>query len=343
MTELLLVVAITLLISAQCSLFEATLYSTRIATLEAARTGGRRKALAERFLRMKRQVSEPIAAILILNTVANTAGAVIAGIYAAQVLGGPMVPVFSAVFTLAILFLAEILPKTLGVLYWRNLWPLIVTPLSFIQTMLHPFILVTERFALMFTKGHDAQVVTEEDILGMTRLGATAGEISEQESLMVHNIIELENKCAEDIMTPRTVLFSMDIHTTLEEALRETSARGFSRVPVYENEKENIVGYVTIKDMIPEALTAETGRTLQAVVKPMRFVNETTNCFSVLTTFLKHREHIAIVSDAYGGVAGLVTLEDLVETILGAEIVDETDHVVDLQKAARKDRSHRAE
>lgn len=343
MTELLLVVAITLLISAQCSLFEATLYSTRIATLEAARTRGKRKNLAERFLQMKRRVSEPIAAILILNTVANTAGAVIAGVYAAQVLGGPMVPVFSAVFTLAILFLAEILPKTLGALYWRSLWPVIVTPLSFIQTMLHPFVRVTEKFSGMFTKGHDAQAVTEEDILGMARLGAKSGEISEQENYMVHNIIELEQKNAEDIMTPRVVLFALDASSTLEEALRESSAKGFSRVPIYEGGKENITGYVTVMDMIARTLINGQDLAVESVAKPIKFVKETTNCLTLLTTFLKQRQHIAIVADAYGGVAGVVTLEDLIETVLGEEIVDETDRVVDLQKSARKGRARNRE
>lgn len=337
MAVLILVVFVTLLISAQCSLFEATLYSTRIATLEAARTRDKRRFLAERFLQMKRNISEPISAILILNTLANTAGAVIAGVYAAQVLGGPMVPVFSALFTLAILFLAEILPKTLGAVYWRTLWPIIVRPLSMIQTGLHPFVLVTERFSRMFTKGHAAPAVTEEDILGMTRLGANTGEITELESLMVHNIIELENKTVEEIMTPRTVIYALDAATTVEEALTAISERGFSRIPVYEKgEKEQIVGYVNVKDLIAADIGKKEETRIAALAKEITFVEETANCLTLLTTFLKHRRHIAIVADEYGGVAGLVTLEDLIETVLGTEIVDETDRVVDLQKSARE-------
>ena len=341
MVALILVVFFTLLISAQCSLFEATLYSTRIATLEAARSRGKRKFLAERLLQMKRNISEPIAAILILNTVANTAGAVIAGFYAAQVLGGSMVPVFSVLFTLAILFAAEILPKTLGAVHWRTLWPIIVRPLSMMQTGLHPFVLVTERFSRIFMKGHAAPAVTEEDILGMTRLGAKSGKITHQESLMVHNIIELENKNVEEIMTPRTVIFALDASTTVKEALKAMSEKGFSRVPVYEQgEKERIIGYVNIKDLIAGEIGNEEETAIKAVTKEIAFVEETANCFTLLTNFLKHRRHIAIVADAYGGVVGLVTLEDLIETVLGAEIVDETDRVVDLQKSARDRGKH---
>ena len=153
MTVLILVVFLTIFISAQCSLYEATLYSTRLGTLEAAKLKARTKKLALMMIQMKKQISVPIAAILILNTIANTAGATIAGMYAHKTLGTALVPVFSVVFTLAILFLAEIIPKTMGAVYWRTLWPVIVWPLTAMKYPLYPIIWVTEKFSEFLTRG----------------------------------------------------------------------------------------------------------------------------------------------------------------------------------------------
>lgn len=332
---LVFVVVLTLLISAQCSLFEATLYSSRVGTLEAAAAKGQRKEVAVRFLQMKRDISVPIAAILILNTVANTAGATFSGMYAAQVFGAAYVPVFSAGLTLGILFLAEILPKTVGAVYWRHLWPLIVQPLAIIQSVLYPAVYITEKFANFFTGRRTVPAVTEDEILAMTRLGARAGEISPQESAMVHSIIELEEKPVRDIFTPRTVVFSLGANTTVAEALKAIGEKGFSRIPVYEEEKDDIIGYIRVHDLLSASLAQPPETSLKTFVKPIAFVPDTANCLTLLTTFLKQRRHIAVVVDEYGGVAGIVTLEDLIETALGTEIVDETDRVVDLRKQAR--------
>lgn len=336
MAVLLLVVFVTIFISAQCSLYEATLYSTRMGSLEAAKSKAKTKGIARRMIQMKRQISAPIAAILILNTIANTAGATIAGMYAHQVLGTSMVPLFSVLFTLGILFFAEIIPKTLGAVHWRALWPLIVWPLIVVKNGLYPFIFVTEKLAAWLTRGHSTSPMTEEDILGAVRLGAKEGEISKWESLMVHNIINLEDKQVREVMTPRTVMFSLDEETPVAEALDSAGEKGFTRIPVYHEDRENITGYVMIHDLGSAKTLSEPKTTLAAIAKPISSIPETTNCLTLLNNFLKKRRHIAVVKDEYGGVAGLVTLEDLLEVVLGAEIVDERDTVVDMQEMARK-------
>jgi CBS domain containing-hemolysin-like protein len=341
---LMLIVFLTLGISALCSLFEATLYSTRTGALEAAKSEGRLKRQALRLISMKRQIDVPIAAILILNTIANTAGATLAGMYASTVLGPSRVILFSIAFTLGILFLSEIFPKTLGAIYWRRLWPFIVWPVTVMRYALYPAIVITQGVTRILTQGQTIPLVTEDEIVAMARLGAQAGEITPEESHMVHNIIELENQQVRDIMTPRTVIFSLDAGLTVEEALPKVNTRGLTRIPVYEDDREHIVGYVMFQDL-SAAHTAHRDETkLHAIAKPLSFIPETVNCLTLLTTFLKNRRHIAIVSDEYGGVAGLVTLEDLLETLLGVEIVDETDRVVDLQQSARqRRRRHRSE
>lgn len=336
MSVLIFVVFLTIFISAQCSLYEATLYSTRLGTLEAARLKPKTKRLALMMIQMKKEISVPIAAILILNTIANTAGATIAGMYAHKILGAVFVPLFSIVFTLAILFFAEIIPKTMGAVYWRTLWPVIVWPLNAIKYPLYPLIWITEKFSALLTRGRPSAPMTEEDILGAIRLGAKEGEISEWESLMVHNIIKLENTEVREVMTPRKVMYSLDANMTVGKALEAAGTQGLTRIPVYRDDKENIEGYVMIHELGSARVLSEPNTPLSTIIKPISFVAETTNCLILLNRFLKKRSHIAIVEDEYGSVSGLVTLEDLLETVLGAEIVDETDKVVDLQKLARK-------
>lgn len=343
MFVLLLVVFLTIFISAQCSFYEATLYSTRMGTLEAAKSRERTKRAALRMVELKKEISKPIAAILILNTIANTAGATLAGMYAHEALGGGRVPLFSALFTLGILFFAEIIPKTVGAVYWRSLWPFTVWPLAMMKSSLLPVIFLTEKLMTFITKGKTTPPITEEDILGVVRLGAKEGEISGWESVMVHNIINLENKQVRAIMTPRTVMFTLNANMPVTKALEKANERGFSRIPIYRGDRENIIGYVMTHDMGSAKVLKEPETTLAAIAKPIEFVPATTNCLTLLQTSLKKRRHIAIVIDEYGGLEGLVTLEDLLEVILGAEIVDERDTVIDLQELARKGRKKQPE
>lgn len=336
MFVLLSIAVITVLVSFHCSLSEATLYSTRAGVLEAAKASGYKVDLATQFLEMKRRISVPIAAILILNTLVNIVGAFFSGIYAGEVLGPTMAPVFSVFFTLVILFIGEIGPKTLGAVYWRTTWPFIVVPLKIMQYALYPLIVVTQAFSNLLTRGHRTPHVTEEEILAVVRMGAKDGEITHEESAFVHNIIDLENRLVREIMTPRTVIFSLNAALTVEEAAKEAYRKGFTRIPLYEREPENITGYVIMNDLLTAKAFGDSQAIIKTMAKPIFFVPESNNLLILLRSFLKHRRHIAIVIDEYGGVEGLVTLEDLIETLLGDEIVDETDRVVDLREKARQ-------
>ncbi len=336
MMILLVIACITVVVSFYCSLSEATLYSTRSGALEASRASGKKSDLAAQFLEMKRKISVPIAAILILNTLVNIVGAFFAGIYASNVLGPSMAPVFSVLFTLAILFIGEIAPKTLGAVYWRQIWPLIVIPLKVLKYGMYPLIVVSQAFSNLLTRGHKTPHITEEEILAVVRMGAKQGEITYDESVFVHNIIDLENRLVREILTPRTVIFSLNAEMTVEEAAKVTYKKGFTRIPLYEREPENIIGYVIMNDLLSAKAFGDPHAIIKSMAKPIFFVPESNNLLVLLKSFLKHRRHIAIIVDEYGGVEGLVTMEDLIETLLGDEIVDETDRVVDLREQARQ-------
>jgi CBS domain containing-hemolysin-like protein len=336
MTILLVVVLVTITVLFFCALLEATLYTTRLGTLEASIGRGEQVSLAQRLVEMKVNIAAPIASILILNTVANTVGATVAGALAGDVLGPGMLTIFSAILTLAVLFFGEIMPKTLAAVYWRQLWPYIVWPLVALRYSLYPLVAITQRFSNLLTRGHSTPTITEDEILAAVRMGATAGQITLGESQLVHNIINLENKSIREIMTPRTVVFSLDAHLSVSEAMKAMDQKGFTRIPIYEEDRENIVGYITIHDLVSAKTLSNPQAPIKNIAKAISFVPSTRDALGVLTMFLQQRMHITIVVDEYGGVAGLLTLEDLIETLLGKEIVDETDRVVDLQERARQ-------
>lgn len=336
MLVLVLVVFLTVFISAHCSLFESTLFSTRTGTLEASIATGEKPRRARQFLEMRNNIAVPIAAILVLNTVANTAGATVAGFYASIALGSESLPLFSVVFTLLILFFGEIMPKTLGAVHWRVVWPFTVWPLTVMRYGLYPLIVVTQAFANLFARGKKQPHMTEEEILAAVRMGALEGQISQDESVLVHNIIGLENKAVRDIMTPRTVMFTLDAKISIQEAIKAVEGKGFTRIPIYEDDHENVIGYIIIHDLFSAKSLSSPDRPIMTIAKPISFVPATRDSLALLTSFLRTRKHIAVVVDEFGGVAGLVTLEDLIETLLGKEIVDETDKVVDLQERARQ-------
>jgi CBS domain containing-hemolysin-like protein len=336
MTILVIVVFLTIFISANCSLFEAVLYSTRRGTLEVAVGRDHESKAAKRFIAMKKSIAEPLSSVLILNTVANTAGAVLAGYYANEALGHGVMPLFSVLMTLGILFVGEIGPKTLGAVYWRNLWQVVVWPVHWLTILMYPLVAIIRSFTNILTKGNKTPSITEAEILAAVRMGAHEGEISAGESALVHNIINLENRAIREIMTPRTVIFSLGAGTTVEEASKALDQKGFSRVPVYEGDQENIIGYIMIHDLFSVKTLSNPKASIKTIAKPISFVPGTWDALALLSSFLKQRRHIAVVVDEYGGVDGLVTLEDLIETLLGDEIVDETDRVVDLQVRARE-------
>lgn len=334
MLTLILATGLAIGISAVCSLLESVLYSTRVITLEAAAAAGDAKAEAMRQLKSK--IDLPLSAILILNTMANTAGASLAGWAAGQVWGARSLWAFSIVFTLTILLLSEILPKTVGAVYWRWLWPGSVWPLKAMVTALRPLIWVTQSLTNLVTRRKPpTAAVSEAEILAAARLGMHGGEISQMEADLIRNIIALEEVTARDIMTPRTVIFSVDGARTLGDVREEARDWGHTRLPAYLGGVEDVVGYV-LKDEVCRLAEQQPDTPLSSLAKPVRFVPATANALNLLGRLLRTRQHMYLVVDEYGGIMGLITLEDLLETLVGTEIVDEKDRWADLQELARR-------
>ena len=335
MTILIFAVTISVLLSALCSLLESVLYSTRIITLEAAATSGQKAAQV--MLSLKGKVERPLAAILILNTAANTAGAAVAGWAAGEVWGGGSLWIFSAAFTLSILLFSEIIPKTVGALHWRGLWRWSALPLRIMVRALLPAIWATQMITRLITRGRaEGPRISEEEIMAAASLGARGGQISELEQDLIHNIIRLEKSRATDIMTPRTVMLTADGSLPLSAAQEEAKHWGHTRVPVYQGGPEEIIGYALTNEVLSAPLGPGGEALLKTLVKPVRFVPGSANALNLLNSFLRDREHLYMVVDEYGGIMGVVTLEDVLESLVGSEIVDEKDSVVDLQKLARR-------
>jgi CBS domain containing-hemolysin-like protein len=335
MITLLIAVGLSVGISFLCSLLESVLYSTRVLTLEAA--AGRGSPQAVQMRNLKAKVEKPLAAILILNTLSNTGGAALAGWAAGEVWGDPAALIaFSAGFTLVVLLGGEIFPKTLGAVHWRRLWPRAVWPLTAMIKALRPLIWLSQAFTSLVIRGPgSAPRVSDEEILAAARLGARAGQISQMEHDLIRNIIGLEEVKAEGVMTPRTVVVAADGALTIAQAKEQAKAWGFTRVPVFRGGPEDVAGYV-LKSEVLAAPPAKGNEPLASLAKPLRFVPASANALDLLDSFLRRREHMVMVVDEYGGIMGLLTLEDVLESLVGSEIVDEKDQVDDLQDLARR-------
>ena len=321
MDVLILVVALTILISGLCSLFEATLYSTRTAALEVT-LGGRRAHLERRFISMKNQIAVPTAAILILNTLANTGGATLAGMYAAQALGAAWVPVFSGVLTLFILFFSEILPKTYGAVHWRVLWPLIVWPLTVMEKMFRPVIAVTQRFTRLFTADVSLQFTTEEEIMSMIRLGAKTGKLTATEHQLLDSIFHFEELVCREVMLPRREVVFLEKNKPLSESIALAQQSKHTRYPLCDGSLDQVVGLIHIKDLL--GISSDGDLDLTSVIRPLHAIPETMPISRLLRQMQASQMHMAMVVDEYGTTVGVITLENILEQIVGA-VLDEFD------------------
>jgi len=337
MVELLIVVGLVVLTSAACSLFEAVLYSVPLSQIDALERAGRPSGPILRTLRA--QVDRPIAAILSLNTVANTGGAALSGAIATEVFDSVRIGYFSAAFTLAILLFSEIIPKTAGVVYARRLAGPIARPLQLLVLVFTPVIWLSRYVTRLVAIGRDADRVSDEDLLLMVRRGLRTGDLKPHEANIISNVLALEVKTAGQIMTPRTVLFTLQTGTSLADAAADEQLLQHSRVPVYDTDPDDIVGIVHRRDILRSAAKDEFDTTLDQLMHPVHFVVETAKLDRLLHTFLEQRQHLVVVTDEFGSVSGIVTLEDVLEEILGREIVDEFDQVADLRAFARQQRA----
>lgn len=341
MTLLLIYVAIALGFSFLCSLLEATLLTITPTQLQTAKSKGSR--WADRLKELKRDIDKPLSAILTLNTIAHTMGATGAGAQYARVYGDATGGAFAAVLTLLVLILSEIIPKTLGARYALFFAPFTASVLPKMEFCLRPVVWLCQCITKLITFGgaHEKPKHREE-LLAVARLGEEEGSIRAGESRIVRNMLGLSQIKIDAIMTPRPVMFTQSENTTLQDFAEKTEAQPFSRTPVYGDNHELITGFVLRSDALQACLKDPT-QTINSVKRTMTFVPELMAVDTLFRQMIKERQHIAMVQDEYGSTIGLVTLEDVVETLVGVEIVDEKDTVTDLQKLARSLWKQRAE
>jgi CBS domain containing-hemolysin-like protein len=334
MLTLLLIVAAALTVSFFCSLMEATILSVTpsyVAALEA-----KHRSVAKILRHLKEDINQPLAAILTLNTMAATFGAAAAGAQADRLYGSHLVAVFGALFTLAILFLSEIIPKTLGALYWRQTAPGVARALSIIIPVLWPLVWVARQLTKAMARGKRSTGEQREEFRALAELGAREGVFRVEESRVLKNLFRLGSLRTKHIMTPRIVVSAVPEQETVGGVLRAHAEFRFSRIPIYGQDLDDVTGYVLKDDLLLAGARDEHDRRMGDLKREILVVPETLPISQLLERFLDSREHIALVVDEYGGTAGVVAMEDVVETVLGLEIVDEADKHKDMQELARE-------
>ena len=324
-----------------CSVAEAVLLSVSpsyIATLKEKGSKG-----ATLLQNIKANIDRSLAAILTLNTIAHTVGAGGAGAEAAAYYGDQYVGIAMAILTLLILFLSEIIPKTVGAVYWRKLAPLMARFVQLLIWLLFPLILISEQLTKLLTRGKNIHGFNREEFAALADIGAAGGHLDPKEFRILKNLFRFPILCAEDIMTPRTVVFALQQDLSAHEVLEKHHEIGVTRIPIYGENRDDITGFVIRADILLNEYHREGKAKLRDLRRDIRAVKDTTPLSQVLEELLDNRAHILLVVDPYGGMSGLVTLEDVVETLIGFEIVDEADKIDDMRKLARQKWEERME
>jgi len=328
MTSIMLVGSLTLVASFLCSLFEAALYAITPSQVEVLKAGG--APGAARLARMRADVEGPIAAILTVNTIAHTVGAAWCGAMAAAEFGS--VQAFAVVFTILVLALTEIVPKSLGVRFASTLGTWIVWPLQLMIWSVWPVVWLSRRAMHLLLGSAGREAPSEEEVVLFSRLAAKGGTVRPEEHRWVENALRLDLVTADDLRTPRTVVESFSADRTVGEVAQPSGRWTHSRVPLTEEaDKDEVLGLVHRREVFDAAVAGREDVPLRDLARPILFVPGTLPANELLELFLKERKHMAAVVSEYGEFRGLVTLEDVLECLLGAEIVDEYDQVEVMQ------------
>ena len=340
MTALFVYFGLALGVSFLCSILEAGLLSvtpSHVAKLEQdrPRVGARIRAL-------KQHVDRPLAAILSLNTFANTAGAAGVGAEAQRLWGSEALAIASAVLTLAILVFSEILPKTLGALYWRRLTGFMATVLPVMILLLSPLVWLSEAITRILKRRRVTHAFSREEFAALARVGEEQGIFDESEMRILRNLFHFGSLRTRDIMTPRTVMFSLEENTSVRDAVAARGSMIFSRIPIWKDTPDQVTGYILKDQLLLRAARDQLDVPLSSFARQALMVPDTIALPSLFEKLLDNREHIAVVVDEYGGVDGVVTMEDVLETLIGLEIVDEMDSVQDMRAMARSKWQDRA-
>ena len=322
-------------ISFLCSILEAVLLSTPMSFITAKEQEGKKSASLLKEL--KNNVDRPVGAILSLNTIAHTIGSAGVGAEVTRIWGDEWFGIASVVLTLLILIFSEIIPKTIGSNSWRSLALPSAGVIKFLIYITYPFVILSELITKLFsTKEKDNTVtVSREEVSAMVDMGTDEGVFKESESRIIKSCLKLSNVKAKEIMTPKIVLEMADESMSLKEFYDANDWR-FSRIPIFKEDKDNVTGYV-LKDIILEELSEDQfDIKLSEMKRPILTFSEDESVFTIWEKMLGMREHISIIVDEFGGLRGVVTMEDVLETMIGVEIVDEQDTTTDMQELARE-------
>lgn len=333
---LILYLLIAIGVSFMCSVLEAVILSitpsyVRIKVEEGARSAKLIKSLKE-------HIGRPLSAILTLNTIAHTVGAAGVGAQAVKVFGEVYFGLISAVLTILILIFSEVIPKTIGARYWRKLAVPSARIIRVLVYILYPLVIASEFFTRLIIRPRSKapSTITREEIAILTRLGSKEGALKESEGKLINNILMMKSIRVKQVLTPRTVVKAVQEDTTLEEFFGMKEEMQFSRIPVYVESIEDSNSYVLKNDVLEKMVEIRGSMKLKDIKRPAIIIPETLYMHKLFEQMLLKKEHIALVVDEYGGFEGIVTMEDIIETILGLEIQDETDLYPDMQQLARE-------
>ncbi len=333
MIALLLYFLLAVLLSFLCSILEAVLLSVSHAHIELLI---RDEVRSGRILRrLKRKVNQPLAAILTVNTVANTVGAAGVGAQALTVFGSGWVALVSGLLTFAILVFSEVIPKTLGAAHWKRLAPFSAYAIYGLIILCYPVVLFLRAVSLVVARtGGDPRRVTRRELSALAGIGADEGTLMGKEKQVIQNLLRLKYIRAGDVMTPRSVMTALPKDLTVAQALERADKLKFSRIPIYEENIDRVTGLVLRIHIYEAQAAGKDGQTMEQLAQPIHAVPESKSIAGTLDEFIKRREHLFLVVDEYGGTEGIVTLEDAIETLLGVEIIDEFDSVADMRQYA---------
>jgi CBS domain containing-hemolysin-like protein len=329
MTLLITYFCLALFLSFICSLLEAILLSTPSSYSSILKRENEKSGLI--LDGFKENINRPLAAILTLNTFAHTIGAAGVGAQVFYLFGEAYVAIASGILTLLILVFSEIIPKTLGSTYWRGLVGSAVRLIQFLIWGTYPFVLLAE-FISNF--GSASASVTREEVIAMAEMGEDEGILEEQETDLIENTLRLKDIKVSDVMTPRNVIFALNKDMTVGQVLEEHETLGFTRIPVFDTNLDNMIGMVNRYNIVNRKAEDQFSTRMSEIIKDIPWVNENDSIDKVLELFIENRDHLCLVRDDFATLTGLITLEDAVETLLGKEIVDEHDSVVDMRDLA---------
>ncbi|KZY72611.1 transporter [Oleiphilus sp. HI0071] len=338
MTLLVIYLAIAIGVSFLCSILEAVLLSISPSFVET--TNAEKPTRAGKLREIRDNLDESLSSILILNTFAHTMGAAGVGSQAMQVFGAEWETLIAVLLTLAILYFSEIIPKTLGATFWRQLAIPAAYVISWLVKLVYPLVWLSTRLTKLFSSNQSNEI-TREEIIALASLGHREGNLFTQENEYLSNLLSLREITTEKILTPRSVVHMLSTETSISDALNDPLTRQFTRIPVYGEHVDDVIGKVIRADLYEAERDGKGNECIGTVMKPLFRVSNKLPVQSLLDTFIKQRAHLFLVTDEFGQNEGVVSLEDAIETLLGREIVDETDTVEDMQAFAKASHKQR--